>query len=218
VGFFRPFLSANLGARGVYYLGPTLTSTVSSTTPFFGALIGVLLLGEHLTAPIAVGTLGIFMGLVVLSHRGKVKVDWPVWALLFPLGAAVMRAGGNAANKVGMEIVPSPFFAGFVTFTVAFAIALIAQRVRRAPMPNFRGESGLLWFAYAGVIHAAAIFLANAALQISPVIVVLPLMSTFPFFTLALSLLVFRRERLTARSIVAVLLVVPGVLFIAVTR
>ena len=218
VGFFRPFLSASLGAWGVRYLGPTLVSTVSATTPFFGAGFGVFLLGEQLTLPIAGGTLAIIFGLVVLSYRGKVKVAWPIWALIFPLGAAIFRAGGNTFNKVGMEIVPSAFFAGLITFTVAFIIALSLQGARRVPMPNFRKDPGVFWFVAAGVAHATAVTLVNFALQISPIIIVLPLISTYPLFALLLSLLVFKREVLSTRTIAAVLLIVPGVLLIAISR
>ncbi len=218
VGFFRPFMSASLGAWGVRYLGPTLTSTVSATTPLFGAAFGVFLLGEHLTLPIAAGTAAIIFGMAMLSYRGKLKASWPLWALLFPLGAAIVRAGANSFNKVGLEIVPSPFFAGLVTFTVSFVLALGVQRARGVALPSFRASPGLLWFAGAGVLHAIAVTLVNLALQISQVIIVLPLISTFPLFSLALSFFVFKRELLDARTIIAVLLVVPGVLLIAVSR
>ncbi len=218
VGFFRPFMSASLGAWGVRFLGPTLTSTVSATTPLFGAVFGVLLLGEHLTLPIAAGTAAIIFGMAMLSFRGRLKASWPLWALLFPLGAAIVRAGANSFNKVGLEIVPSPFFAGLVTFTVSFVLALGVQRARGVALPNLRSSPGLLWFAGAGVLHAIAVTLVNLALQISQVIIVLPLISTFPLFALALSFFVFKREVLDARTIFAVLLVVPGVLLIAVSR
>ncbi len=218
VGFFRPFLSASFGAWGVRFMGPTLTSTVSATTPLFGAGFGVFLLGEHLTLPIAAGTVSIIFGMGLLSYRGKVKASWPLWALLFPLGAALLRAGANSFNKIGLEIVPSPYFAGLVTFTVAFVIALSVQGVRRAPFPNIAASPGLLWFVTAGVVHAVAVTLINLALQISQVIIVLPLISTFPIFSLALSLFVFKREALHARTIIAVVLVVPGILLIAASR
>ena len=214
VGFFRPFVSASLGAWGVRFLGPTLTSTVSATTPLFGVGFGVLLLGERLTVPIASGTAAIIFGMALLSYRGKVKTVWPLWALLFPLGAAIVRAGANSFNKLGLEIVPSPYYAGLVTFTVSFVLALGVQGARRVPVPNFRAKPGLSWFAAAGVVHAIAVTLVNLALQISDIIVVLPLISTFPLFSLALTLLVFKRETLDARTIVATALVVPGVLLI----
>ncbi len=46
----------------------------------------------------------------------------------------------------------------------------------------------------------------------------MPLVSIFPFFTLAPSPLIYKREVLTARTVIAVLLVVPGVLLIGLSR
>ena len=137
---------------------------------------------------------------------------------MFPLGAAIVRAGANTFNKIGLEMVPSPFFAGLVTFTISFFLALSVHGVRRQPVPNFRATPGLWWFAVAGVVHAIAVTLVNLALQISQIIIVLPLISTFPLFSLALTLFVFKREVLDRRTIIATLLVVPGVLLIAASR
>ena len=67
-------------------------------------------------------------------------------------------------------------------------------------------------------MHAIAVTLVNLALQISQIIIVLPLISTFPLFSLALTLFVFKREVLDRRTIIATLLVVPGVLLIAASR
>jgi len=56
LGVIRPFVSSNLAALGIRYLGPTLTATFSSITPLFAAGFGIFLLGEHFTLPIGIGT------------------------------------------------------------------------------------------------------------------------------------------------------------------
>ena len=62
VGLFRPLISANLALISVRRLGPTLTSTLTSTTPLFAAILGVLLLGETLTVFLIAGTLAVVLG------------------------------------------------------------------------------------------------------------------------------------------------------------
>lgn len=218
-GLFRPVLSANLAARGVRHMGPTLASSFSSTTPLFAAGFGVFLLGEALTLPVATGILAIVGALLLLLYRrGGMRVTWPLWVVLFPLGAALLRAGGHSLTKIGLDILPSPLFSGLLAYTVSLVVALGAQRVRRTPLPNLRAAPGALWFAAAGVCHAGAVFAMNWALEIGDVIVVVPIVSTYPFFTLGLSLLVFRRERVDLRTVASVCLVVGGVLLIALTR
>lgn len=213
----RPFLSSNLAALGIRYVGPTLTATFSSITPLFAAGFGIFLLGEHFTLPVGVGTVTIIAALLILTHRGSVGTSWPIWALAFPLGAAIVRSFAHAMTKLGFEVVPEPFYAGFIGYTVSLVVALAVQVATRQPMPNLARRPGLLWCAAAGVCHACAVMMMNTALHLSPLIIVVPLVSIYPFFTLALSLLIFRREALSARTIIAVLLVVPGVLLIGLS-
>jgi len=47
------------------------------------------------------------------------------------------------------------------------------------------------------------------------IVTVVPIVACSPVFTMLLSVLVFRRERLTSRTVLAVALVVPSVIFIA---
>jgi len=200
LGVIRPFVSSNLAALGIRYLGPTLTATFSSITPLFAA-----------------GTATIIAALIILTHRGSLGTSWPVWALAFPLGAAVVRSFAHAMTKLGLAIVPEPFYVGFIGYSVSLVVALAVQRARRQPMPNPVRRPGLWWCVAAGVCHASAVMMMNSALLLSPLIIVVPLVSIYPFFTLALSLAIFRRETLSARTVIAVLLVVPGVLLIGLS-
>lgn len=218
LGIFRPVLSSNLAARGVHYLGPTLTSALASTTPLFGACFGVLLLGEALTWPIALGTAAIIAALLLQAGRGRRAASWPVWALALPLGASFLRSASHAFTKIGLEEVASPHFVALVGYSVSLTVALAAQRARRLPLPAFRARPGLAWFAAAGLVHAAAVFSMTNALALGQLVVVVPLISAYPVFTLALSWAVFRRERLGWRTVTAVALVVPGVTLIALAR
>ncbi len=218
IGLFRPLLSANLSLQGVRFLGPTLASTFATTTPLFGLAIGVVLLGEEVTPLIGLGTVAIMGGMMALAPRGKRREDWPLWALGLPLGAAFLRSMGHGMTKFGLLFAASPFLAGITAYTVSFALAVAAQLLRRdRPRISWR-RPGLLWFVAAGLANATAVFTMNNALLRGEVVVVVPIVSAYPFFTLLLSLAVFRAERLSARTLLAMLLVLPGVALIAVAR
>ncbi len=220
IGLFRPALSANLSVAGVRHLGPTLSSTLSSTSPLFGTALGVLWLGEVLTWPVAVGTAGIIASIVVLSRRGgSGAAEWPLWALSLPIGAAAIRALAHVLSKLGMVTVPDAYLAGLVSFTVSSVVLLSTQAVRRErPRLLIGGGRSALWFVASGVSMAIAISLLNQALLTGEIIVVVPIVSAAPVFTLLLSIAVFRRERLTARLVGAVAVVVPSVILIALGR
>lgn len=220
IGLFRPAISANLAILGMRYLGPTLASTLASTSPLFGVMFGILWLGEALTWPVALGTLGIVAAVVVLSLRrgGGLAGGWPLWSLALPVGAAMLRAFAHVLTKFGMFYIPSAFFAGLAGFTVSALVTLAVHKVRAEPMAVPWRTAGPWWFIAAGLAHALAALCLNSGLRLGQVVVVLPIVAASPIFSLLLSLLLFRRERFSARVVAAVFIVVGAVVLIAVNR
>ena len=219
VGVFRPSVSANLAVAGMRHLGPTLSATLSSTSPLFGAALGVLWLGERLTWPIALGTAGIIAAVVMLAKRdARVSKTWPLWALGLPIGAAAVRSIGHVLTKIGMNGIPDPYFAGLVGFSVSALVIILAHHVRPSAQPIRWRSRGPYWFVVGGVVMGIALLALNTALMRGQIVTVVPIVASAPIFTMLLSILVFRRERLTARIVLAVFLVVPSVIFIALNR
>ncbi|UUX51041.1 EamA family transporter [Nisaea acidiphila] len=219
VGLFRPALSANLSVIGIRYLGPTLASTLASTSPLWGLALGILLLGEFLTLQTGLGTVGIIAGVLLLSRRGATATHtWPVWALLFPLGAAMLRAAAHVLSKVGMEFVPDAYFATLVGFSVSAVLATGARFVKKSDTPFVWNAPGPRWFAFAGLTFGFAVVCLNQALLIGKVVTVVPIIAAAPIFSMILSLVIFRREVLTMRIALAVLIVCGSVALIALNR
>lgn len=215
IGLFRPFLTANLALAGIRRLGPTLASTLASTTPVFAAVFGIVLLGETLTWPLALGTAAIMAGVMTLTMGRRVTSARPVWALALPVGAAALRSLAHALSKIGLESIPSPYFAGLVGFSVSATVAIAAHNSRRPRQPIPWRAPGLGWFVAAGTIIGMSILSLNTALHLGQIVVVVPIVASSPLFTLLLSVLLFRKEVLTGRIFLAVALVVPAVVLIA---
>jgi len=213
VGLFRPALSTTLAITGVKMLGPTLTSGLAATAPIFAAFFAVILLGESLTWAIAIGTTGIVAGVGVSAFRpGGISRGWPLWALLLPLGAAFFRALGHPIVVIGLKELPSAFFAGLIGYTVSLLVILIAFRVqrRRFATPSW----GCGWFALAGAINGVSVYALNSALKAGQLLTVAPVLASSPAFTIVMSLLVFKRETITWRTLVTIALVVSGVVLV----
>ena len=211
-GLIRPFLSARLAITGTKHLGPTLSSTLQGTSPLFGVSLGVLALGEELGPGVLAGTAGVIAGVTLLSRRGGTKAGWPLWALLLPVGAALVRALANMISKLGMESLASPFFVGLVAYTVSMAVFLVVS-----PPPRERrllANPGFKWAALTGIIYAVSVQSLNMALNCGKLIVVSPIVACSPVFTLLLGLTLFREEAIDRRVIWTVLLVVPSVVLI----
>lgn len=219
IGIFRPALSIYLAMLGIGYLGPTLASSFASTSPLWGGILAIATLGETITPAIAIGTLSVVAGAIIAAYRPQGLLrSWPLWAILFPLGAAVVRASGHVATKYGYEELPSPYFASVVAITVS---AILGWGVFRLQGHRFKGRADIRqwfaaykWFTVSGTLNGMSIYTLNTALEQGSVVTVMPIASAGPVFTLLLGLFVFRRETITWRTVASIALVVGGVLLV----
>ncbi len=216
VGLFRPAVSANLALAGLKFLGPTLSSTLTSTAPLFAVGLGIIFLNEVLNLSIAIGTLVIVLAIMMLTKKdGKISSNWPLWALALPIGAAAIRALAHVLTKVGMEEIPDAYLAGLIGFVVSALVTLIIHKSRSESPTISLKNPGTKWFMSASACFSLAVLSLNTALYHGQVIQVIPIVAASPIFTLLLSICIFRQEVITKRIILAVFMVVPAVMLIA---
>lgn len=217
IGLIRPAISANLAVAALRHIGPTLTTTLSSTSPLFGAAIGVLMLDEMLTWQIVIGTIGIIMAVISLALKDKAAPStFPIWALALPIGAAFIRSLGHGITKIGMVEVPDPYFAAMIGASVSFLITFTLWAIKSERKPiNFRA-AGPYWFMSAGVVYGIALICLNTALLFGEIITVVPIVASAPIFSMLMSVFIFRRERVTLRIFLAVAMVMTSVVLISV--
>lgn len=215
VGIIRPAISTTLAISSIKMMGPTLTSSLTATTPIFGSIFAILILGERLSLPVAVGTIGVVAGAVVAAWNPiGLKRTWPLWAIGLPLGASLIRAIGHIVTKYGLFEVDSPSFAVLVGNTVSLGTAMLFYR---RPRTSSRASGGSLWFIAAGIANALSVQFLNNALAIGDVVSVVPIVSATPVFTLLMGLLYFGRETITWRTVATMALIVPGVIVVALS-
>ena len=216
LGCFRPLLSANLGMAGTRILGPTINATLSAIAPLFGVALGVVLLAETLSWEIAVGSVGIVAGVILISSRGPSSRTWPLVALLLPIGAALVRSLSHAFSKIALEEIPSPFFIAVVAYSVSFVLALANQVRTGRPGYEAVAPEGVKWLIVTGATYGVAVLVLNMALLHGRLIVVAPIVACAPLFTLLLGAAVFRENAITRRVVIAVLIVGPSVALIGI--
>ena len=216
LGCFRPLLSANLGMAGTRILGPTINATLSAIAPLFGVALGVVLLAETLSWEIAVGSVGIVAGVILISSRGPSSRTWPLVALLLPIGAALVRSLSHAFSKIALEEIPSPFFIVVVAYSVSFMLALANQVRTGRPGYEAVAPEGVKWLIVTGATYGVAVLVLNMALLHGRLIVVAPIVACAPLFTLLLGAAVFRENAISRRVVIAVLIVVPSVALIGI--
>ena len=213
-GLIHPMLSMYLSMEAMVRVGPTVAATFTSTAPLFAAAAAVALLGESLNAFIALGTLGAVAGVMVLSWSSGAIPALTRAALVFATGAAVVRGMNHVIGKWGIELLPSPFMAGFTSFGVSFAGSLIAYRLRRGAGAIQLPRAGFGNCAAAGLVIAGAIACMYGALGSGPVVVVSPIVAVYPLFTFIFAI-ALGDEAPTRQMLTGVALAVGGVVLVS---
>ena len=210
VGLFFPAAVTLLTYTGNQRMGPTITSSVSCTTPMFALSGAILFLGEALTAGNVLGTAVIVLGMLVLTWSGGTRArSWPLWAISLPFAAAAIRALAQVLTKAGLTLWSNPYAAGLIGYTVSAAVILVVARAGGAPKVTDR--RAVPWFVATGFFNGSSLFLMYVALSKGQVSMVSPIVATYPLFTLALSILVLRQDRVTPRLAAGAVLTVAGV-------
>lgn len=213
-GLLHPTVSMYLSFEANKRMGPTVSSSVAASTPMFATAGAVAGLGEPITVEILLGTSAVMAAVVVLSWRRGGVGNWPLAALFFPLGAAVVRAFNQVWARFGLGVLDEPHFALTVSFSVAAVVSVAAWLVRSRTRKKEINFPGLYWGVASGATVAIAVGAMYMALSTGLVVVVSPLINTYPLFAMVLALLV-GQEYPNLRILIGVLLVVGGVTLIS---
>jgi drug/metabolite transporter (DMT)-like permease len=216
VGVFFPASVTLLTFEANRRLGPNVSGAIGSTTPLFAVVGAALWLAEPLGAGAIAGTAMIVLGTVVLARpRADAREPHGSGAMWLPWTAAALRAAAHVLSKTGLALWPNPFAAALLGYTVSSAVVWAMPR-GRAPRPYTR--RGVAWFVATGLLNGGAVLALYSALERGPVVLVSPIAATYPLFTLALSALWLREERLGGALISGMALTVAGVIVLLVTR
>ena len=198
---------------GIEKVGASIAAALTNLNPMFAAFFAVLLLGEHVTTPILIGTTVIVLGTTLLSLGGgrggfrRSHLTWPILsAVCFGLVAVLRKLGlGHMGAVLGAAI-------NVTTAAVAFTAYLLAAG-RRDALVSSRRSFG--YFVVAGLAENTAVFLNLLALRYGTVTVVAPLYGTAPIFVLVLSFFFLRGlDALNGRIVAGTVLIVAGVYLI----
>jgi drug/metabolite transporter, DME family len=215
VGVFVPGVARYFIFKGMERLSASITSCLTNATPLFATLIAVTLLHERPSATNLLGTLAIVAGIVSLSWRGTAKT-WRTRDLLFPLTAALLFAARDNIVRIGVAHIQAPILGAAIAATTSFITMTFMYLAFEEKKPvAVSAPHGLKLFAAAGFMNFLSYAFAYTALSMERVSLISPLINGSSLFVLPLSALFLRDvEKLTARKIGAVLLVILGVFLI----
>jgi drug/metabolite transporter (DMT)-like permease len=216
VGLFFPGTVALLNFESNRIMGPNIAGALSSMTPVFAVLLAVVMLGERIRAPQALGLAAIVVG-ISLMYRVHVNLSaGSLWLLALPLTASAIRGLIQPIIKFGFEWWPNPIAAVVVSYTVSSAVLILSAFARAgATIPEI-DHRGALWFAAVGLCNGLSVLAMYAALEYGPVTVISPVIAGYPLVTLLLSRAFLEKEDVGPQLIAGVTGAVCGVVLLLV--
>jgi drug/metabolite transporter, DME family len=225
VGLFCIVGIFQLGVRllaytGVLKIGASRSSALQSISPLVSTTIAVAVLNESVTMLILGGTLLVVAGIVLVSWKAEQELpSFRWWHLLLPVGAAILTGVNHPMRRYALNLSNEPlFFSAFMGFVslIAFAGYMIVS----AQEPRLVWDRrALLPFLCTGIFETFSIFLIITALSIGPVVVIAPIASTYPVWSLIGAKLFLKDvEHIGLKTAVGILSVVAGTIAIHLAR
>ena len=212
IGLFFPAMLTYLTFASNRALGPVITSALGNLAPLFAVTTAIVLLHEPLRLGQLVGMVIAVIGAVIITvARPRDLGDWRNWALLLPLGGALVRGVVPPIVKLGLEIWPSPLWACLIGYIMSSSVVLAVQRIRKGSFVPEAPRSGRFWFAVTGISNGLSTLTLFAAVRNGPITLVAPLVAIYPLVTVILSAIMLRHIAITARIVLGTVLTVAGV-------
>jgi drug/metabolite transporter (DMT)-like permease len=206
--------------KGMEKIGTSRAVTLRNTYPVLTVLIGITLLGEHLTLLGTLGTalvvVGIFLSSWKLDEQFK---DFRWLHAIYPLITSTITAFVHPLRRYALLQSNEPlFFAALVgpisllSFAAFYWSPASSEKLvwdRRALVP----------FMFSGLAETLAVLFLLFAYSNGPVVIVAPISSTVPIWTMLLAAIFLKDlERFTKAGVLGSVLVVVGVVAISLVK
>jgi drug/metabolite transporter (DMT)-like permease len=218
VGLLFPATVTLLTFEANRLMGPSVSGALSNLTPVFAVLVAALLLGEVPRPLQALGIAMVVIGVIILSFdRRWLGTRWHYGASLLPLGIAAIRGLTHPVTKLGLTLWPDPFAAALIGYLMSSLVVTGVARLGKNPPPKRDRSVGRLWFGFVGACNGLGVLAFYAALARGPVLLVSPLVATYPLVTLAFSAILLQSARVTITLIIGMATTVAGVMLLVGT-
>lgn len=218
LGIFVPGLSQLLVVHAVRAAGASRAGVLFGMAPLFSSLIAVVAFGEPLRWALAVGTLLVVAGGVVLAWEGERPLDYQAYGAALAVGvAAAFGLRDNIARSLD-EGASVDALAQTAALMLGATLILLANALRRgSALERLRAALGP--YTSSAVLTALAQVTLFEALNRARVTVVAPLAGTGVLWTVVFAAIFLgRSELIGTRLVIVALLVVAGGTLVGATR
>lgn len=218
VGLLFPATVTLLTFESNRRMGPSISGALSNLTPLFAVLVAALLFDEVPRPLQALGIGMVVIGVIMLSiDRDWLGTRWHFGAILLPIGIAGIRGLTHPITKLGLTLWPSPFAAVLIGYLMSSLVVTGVAAAGKNTRPSGNHRAGRLWFGCVGACNGLGVLALYSALARGQVLLVSPLVATYPLVTLAFTAILLRSARVTFALVFGVATTVAGVMLLVGT-
>ena len=203
-------------------IGASRVSLFISTQVPFAAFFAIAFTGERLGPLVAVGTLAVMLGLL-LASGDSITQGWRtdrryLLGCLSGLMAGAATGASTVLAKQTVAVYQEPLAITSLGMLAAMFIVLPSVGVMAARNPEIRKYEwrSMSLVALSGLSTTVSIVAQIFAVQRADVLIVAPILATFPLWTLLLAhIFIARLEQITLRLTIGTVIVVAGVIAVA---
>ncbi|WP_331235887.1 EamA family transporter [Natronorarus salvus] len=216
-GIVGTILGRALFYAGIKSIGASRAEPIKASMPLHATVLAVLFLGEVVTGLQLAGVALIVVGIALVSWEGsnadRIAGDGVPWTgLALPLAAAFFFGLEPIFATVGLAE-GTPVIVGLTIKTVSALAVFVLYLGWRGSLPTRSGlpTGDVRWYVAAGLASTGFLLAYYAALEVSRVSVVVPIMQTSPLIVVLVSAaLLHGVERVTPKLVAAAGIIVVG--------
>jgi drug/metabolite transporter (DMT)-like permease len=218
-GILAPGLFRSMMFHGFQHLGVSRTSAVVAASPMVSTLLAIAFLDERLTLMVGLGTSAIVGGLLLLTYGKDPQDVWDKRYLIFPFVAILCGGVRDVVVRSGLQHVGGTLVGAAFALLSGMTFILLTAYVRRKQEPFIWDRKPLILTFLAGFFTCGSYLAMYESYRRGLIVRVAPLSYTSPMFIIIISMLFLRDiEIVTRKTILAVVCVVVGVVFIALRQ
>ncbi len=207
---------------GVSIIGASRTALFISSAVPFSAFFAITFTGETLGPLVAVGTVGVVIGLMLasgdsLAQGWRTDRRYLIGCLAgLTAGAATGVSTVLAKQAVGVYNSPLAITVLGMLASMLIVIPVVSVIAARNPAVRTFDWKSMRFVGISGLSTTVSIVAQLFAVQRADVVIVAPILATFPLWTLLLAhIFISRLERITLRLTIGAIVAVVGVIAVA---
>jgi len=214
-GILDPGIAPFLIYVALRKVGIVYTVPIIATYPLVSTTLSVIFLKENLTLFIALGTIIILSGIILLNYKHTKNIIH-LKSILWVVAGTILIGIAVVITKFALNISSMPVSGLAVSFTsgIIFQI-LIITILRKWKDLQMDWKTSRLFF-LSGVFVSIGFVFGFIAFSQGDLVIIAPLASTFPLFSLILSRIFLKKyETITKNAIIGTVFIVVGASILA---